>query len=189
MSTTTQHEITDLLERAGAAARGSRHDCPKCGGRRTVTNSSEAFYCHRCQWKGNIITLARDVGLETQLTPEEYRLLRQRMEHAKQAAEALRARVQPRRFELYDELRTLAQIEKGAHTAGADRPEVWDSLDLVYKRRSLIVAELTFLEAAIGPRVERFLDATPEHQRVVCEAILENGGIVDRDGKFIEVTA
>jgi len=32
------------------------------------------------------------------------------------------------------------------------------------------------------------LDMTPEQQSAICEAILEHGGMVDREGKFIEVS-
>jgi len=35
--------------------------------------------------------------------------------------------------------------------------------------------------------MKREMEATPGQPRTGCEAIIEHGGLVDRDGKFLEV--
>lgn len=59
-------DTRSLLERAGFRIRGAaRADCIHCEGhsRGTVAFTAEVAYCHRCKWRANIVTLARDVGL------------------------------------------------------------------------------------------------------------------------------
>ena len=102
---TSQYDLRALLELGGARPRASRHDCPRCGGRRTLTHTDEVFYCHRCQWKGNTATLACELGLARRLSLAEARELRHKHEQADTAARALYERVKARRFRLLDELR------------------------------------------------------------------------------------
>lgn len=55
-----------LLERAGFPLRGAtRADCIHCRGcsRGTVSFTGELAYCHRCKWRANTATLARELGL------------------------------------------------------------------------------------------------------------------------------
>src|SRR5581483_3464656 len=72
--------LTDLLIQAGARLRSAkRADCPRCGGKRTISFTDETFFCHHadCGWSGNVITLARELGTELpRLADEE--LFRQR---------------------------------------------------------------------------------------------------------------
>jgi len=164
LSAATQYDIGDLLEQAGARPRGNRHDCPKCGGYRTVTHSDEAFYCHRCNWKGNTITLAKGLGLYRRLPLAEYRELRRKRERAHETAVWLYERVRARRLELSELLRELGRLELLAHEDGwmelAFDEEVsesaWQSLETVYHNRPGIEAELDFLETASAPELMRF---------------------------------
>ena len=159
MMTATDYSIPELLEQAGARPRGNRHDCPKCGGFRTVTHSAEAFFCHKCQWKGNAVSLAKELGVYQRLSPAEYRELRQNRERADHAARALYERVKARRFELLEELRGLGRLEVEAHTAGADHPATWGALALVYRNKPGILAELAFLENSPARALVRFFSS------------------------------
>jgi len=182
-----QYDIRTLLEQAGARPRGNRHDCPKCGGLRTITRTDECFYCHKCGWKGNAVTLGKELGMYRRLPSAEYLELRQRSEQAERSAADLYERVKTRRFELYDELHSLNRVEVGAH-ARPDHPAVWDAFALVYRQRPAILAELTFLENAHARAITRFLAATPEEQQALIDRVLEHGGLCDSKGKFVELT-
>jgi len=135
MGAIVQYDLRGLLEQAGARPRGNRHDCPKCGGFRTVTHSAEAFFCYKCQWKGNTVSLAKELGVYQRLSPAEHREVCQERERADRAARVLYERVKARRFELLDEFHGLNRLELLAHDAGPDNPTVWNALDLVYRNR------------------------------------------------------
>jgi putative DNA primase/helicase len=90
MSTVVQYEIGALLEMVGARPRGNRHDCPKGRGLRTATHSAEAFYCHKCGWKGNAVTLEKGLGIYRHLTSAEYKEIRCRHEPSNREGEAKR---------------------------------------------------------------------------------------------------
>ena len=167
--------------------RGNRHDCPKCGGLRTVTHSDEAFYCHKCQWKGNTVSLAKELGLYQRLSTAECREVHQRRERASRAARELYEGVKARRFELLDDLHSLNRLELQAHQAGVDDPATWGALALVYAERPGILAGLAFLENSPADKLLQFLSATPEQGQAVGEAILLQGGMSDYAGKFVEV--
>jgi hypothetical protein len=156
------YDLPVLLEAAGAHPRGNRHDCSKCGGFRTVTNTEDCFYCHKCQWKGNSILLARELGLTTQLTPAQYRDLQQNRERAQEAARRLYVAVHSRRLELLEELYALNRIEAQAHEAGPDHPATWGALAVVYQRRPTALAELQILENGGTAELFRFVSASPE---------------------------
>ena len=58
--------MNQLLERAGFVIRGAtRADCIHCQGqsRGTIAFTSEVAFCHRCKWRANVVTLAREAGL------------------------------------------------------------------------------------------------------------------------------
>lgn len=66
MTSTAAFVMPELLERAGFRLRGkTRADCIHCAGHAiaTVAFTSELAYCHRCAWKSNTTTLARELGL------------------------------------------------------------------------------------------------------------------------------
>ncbi len=55
-----------LLETAGFRVRGAtRADCIHCAGhsKGTIAFTGEVAFCHRCKWRANTITLARELGL------------------------------------------------------------------------------------------------------------------------------
>jgi ribosomal protein L37AE/L43A len=146
VNTANQHDISELLTLAGARPRGNRHDCPKCGGVRTVTHTAECFYCHHCQWKGNAVTLQKELGIYRRLPSEEYREIRRKRERASEAALRLYAVAHQRELSLQHDLRSLGRMEQAAHDAGLDKAETWDTLAEVYAQRPAIEAELDVLE-------------------------------------------
>src|SRR6516225_907177 len=108
-ATATQYDLPALLEMSGAPAAGPRrHNCPKCGGRRTLAHTDEVFYCHKCQWRGNAVTLAKELGLYRRLPSAAWRELRQNRERADSAARDLYERIKTQRFELLGELHSLS---------------------------------------------------------------------------------
>ena len=186
MSATAQYEISGLLEQAGANPRGNRHDCPKCGGYRTVTHTAECFYCHKCQWKGNGVSLAKELGLHERLPRAEYVRQRKVRERAKSEARNFLAACRAARLRACDDLRELARLELLAHEAGPDHPSTWDALEMVYRQRPVLTAEaVLFSEGAIADR-RKYLEADAEERQRTVSEILLNGGTRDDAGKFIE---
>ncbi|MGH9403916.1 MAG: hypothetical protein ACRD2P_17680 [Terriglobia bacterium] len=147
MGALVQADIGALLEQAGAHPRGNRHDCPKCGGLRTVTHSEEVFFCHKCQWKGNVVGLEKELGIYRRIPSAQYREFCRKRERAHEAAARLYVEVHSRRMELLDDLHSLARLEALAHDAGPTEA-AWDSLALVYSERPVIEAELDAIESA-----------------------------------------
>lgn len=147
MSTVTQYEVGALLEEAGARPRGNQHDCPKCGGLRTITHTAECFYCHKCQWDGNSVTLQKELGIYQRIPSAEYRELCRRRERGHEAALRLCAQAHARQLELRDDLRILGRLEQRAHEMGADDPNTWEILSTVYERRPAIERDLDVLES------------------------------------------
>ncbi len=185
--TEPRYDLLALLEQAGAHPRGRRFDCPKCGGLRTISQTQEVFFCHKCEWKGNTVTLAKELGLYQRLPwPEYIRQLEER-ERAARAAKHLYKQVKARRVELLDELHGLNGLESLAHKEGPENPATWDALAQAYTERPGILAELTFLETSPADKVLQFLKATTERRQAVREAILVHGGMYDHAGKFVEV--
>jgi hypothetical protein len=182
-----QYDLPALLEMRGARSRGKRHDCPRCGGRGTLTHAEEVFYCHRCQWRGNAVTLARELGLARRLSPAEYRELRQNRERADRAARALYGRIKARRFELLDRLHMLNDLEARAHRLGPDNPETWDALAGVYAERPGVLAELGILENCPAANLLRFLSAGSEERQRAIDGLIARGGLCDAAGRFMDV--
>lgn len=188
MSTAIQFDIAELLEQAGARPRGNRHDCPKCAGLRTVTHSADAFFCHRCQWKGNAVSLAKELGVYQRLSPAEYRELHQRHEQTNRAARVLYERVKARRSELSGLLHTVNGREAAAHILGPDNPAAWDALSTVYGERPAVLAELAILENCRAADLIRFLSDRQDARERLIEGLLARGGLWNSQGKFVEVS-
>ncbi|MGH9357710.1 MAG: hypothetical protein ACRD1O_00875 [Terriglobia bacterium] len=157
MSTATQFEMVELLEQAGARPRGNRHDCPKCGGFRTVTHTDETFFCHKCGWRGNAATLAKELGVYKPLPRDEYLRQKRERERAHNSVVRLYQAVRARRMELLDSLHELARLEALVHDAGMDDETAWDSLATVYRERPEIEGELDYLESASAKELSQFL--------------------------------
>ena len=148
MMTVIQPGVEELLEQAGARPRGNRHDCPKCRGLRTVTHTAEAFFCHKCQWTGNVTTLEKELGIYRRLPSAEYREQLRKRDRAHEAARRLSAAAHRRQLELRARLRELGQSELVAHDAGPDDPRTWEILSQVYAERPVIEHDLDDLESA-----------------------------------------
>jgi ribosomal protein L37AE/L43A len=146
MSVACEYQIEELLELARAHPRGRRHDCPKCGALRTITHTDDAFFCHKCGWKGNAVSLAKELGLYRRLPSAEYRELRRKQERAHEAALRLYQATHERQLELQDELRDLGLTELSAHKCGPIE-EAWDVLADVYSRQPAVERELDLLES------------------------------------------
>ena len=187
MGALVQADIGALLEQAGAQPRGNRHDCPKCGGLRTVTHTQELFHCHKCQWSGNTVTLAKELGLYKRLPRPEYRELQERRQKAHEAAEQLCHAVKVRRIELLDSLYALDRIQTGARRAGPNHPEVWNALALVYGKRPSLLAELTLIESGSAAELLCLLSCDAETRQAALERVLSRGGLSASDGRFVEV--
>jgi hypothetical protein len=132
--------------------------------------------------------LAKELGIYRRLSSAEYQKLRQRRERAHEAAERLYAAVRVRRFELYDELRSLSPIETVAHLAGLEHPAAWDALETAYRNRPALLAELSILENCGAPDLVRFLSADNATRGRVIASVIERGGLYDCGGKFFEAT-
>ena len=189
------HTVPDLLVKAGATLRGrNRADCPKCGKRRTVSYATEVFNCHHtgCNFQGNAITLARELGLLKRLSAKEAQALRVEREQARTAAQRATERVKERRLKACQIHQDLLDIKYGAmdRLENNRQDEIgWACLAYAYKEIPLIRAELTLLEEA--PPLERlaFLDANDAAQAQAIDDVILAGGVPCPDGKLVEVQA
>ena len=189
----THYELPDLLVRAGATLRGrNRADCPRCGKRRTVSYATEVFHCHHtgCNFRGNTITLARELGLLKRLSAKEAQELRVEREQALTVALWTTQCVRERRQELYQFHRDLLGIYHGSvmRLSKNRQDEIgWSCLAYFYKQIPAVRAELNLLEEAPPLERIRYLDANEGKQRGMVCAVIEAGGVEDADGRFIEV--
>lgn len=181
-----QFDLPVLLEKSGARPRGNRHDCPKCGSHRTVTHSDEAFFCHKCQWKGNTVTLARELGIFQHLSPAQYRELQRSREQADCAARSLYEQVRVLRFELMEQLRDLGRVQYGAHTK-PNHPLAWDALSMGYGEPPALQAQLTILENCGASDLLRFLTTDNATRQWAINRVIEHGGLYDHANRFVEV--
>lgn len=188
MTPVIPYALERLLEMSGAKLRGrNRADCPKCLGFRTISFAGEVFHCFKCGWKGNAITLARELGLLQRIPRSEYRRREGERKRAHAAAERLYQRVKTRRFELLDELHAVKQRELRAHEAGPENENTWDELGVVYTQRGMILAELAILESSGAADLIRFLAADAGTQRQAVAQVISLGGVHDSSGRFVEV--
>lgn len=186
-------DLPDLLTRAGARLTSrNRADCPRCQGKRTLSYTSEVFYCHHvgCDFKGNAITLTRTLGLHVRHSPAEAAAFRQRREEAKRQAAIAYRRVQHRRHELYEAHRELIGTLYGAHSRLRSNPQdeiAWSALQLVYDQLPLVRAELLLLEdAPIGERLA-FLQASQMERGEYLRPVIERSGLLAHDDRFVEL--
>lgn len=150
--TAVEIPLPELLERAGATLRArNRADCPKCKGRRTVSFNAEVFCCHHvgCDFKGNCVTLGKELGLLRRLSPGEYERKRREREGAEQLARLIVAKRRERRGELEARHRQLLGIKLGAlerleHDRNCDL--AWAALQIAYFELPLVQEALDGLE-------------------------------------------
>jgi len=128
--------MLSLLERAGFRLRGRRAQCIHCEGRScwTVSFTPEVAFCHRCGWKANVITLARELGLLTG-NPELLREARERRRQ-REETEEFRRFANDRLERISLQYRSLARAARHAEDclrAGEQDPYVselaWDALE------------------------------------------------------------
>ena len=189
----THYELPDLLVRAGATLRGNnRADCPRCRKRRTISHTEEVFNCHEatCDFKGNAVTLARELGLLNPLPPREAEELRRTRERARRAAEEVSYRLRERRLTLQEEHRQLLNIYYGGQERlKRDRDPKIGQILATYAKKQLrrVHAELAIVEGSPIPQRLRYLNANEGRQKGMVCAVIGAAGLEDADGKFIEV--
>jgi ribosomal protein L37AE/L43A len=165
-----------LLEQAGARPRGKRHDCPKCGGIRTLTHTEEVFFCQRCQWKGNTITLAKELGLYQRLPRPEYVRQRRARERARLAAEWLAQRVKERRLALDQAHRDYLDAIRSGHEAGPGSELGWEGMATAHETLREVRAELLALEDADAAGAFEILRHGPEAEPLLLAAMTRDDG-------------
>ena len=189
----TKYDVPELLTRAGVTLRGPRRaDCPECHRKRTVSYTEELYFCHHvgCYFRGNSITLAKQLGLLHPLSPREAEELRRTRERAQQAAEEVAFRLRERRMVLQAEHREMLDIYYGGEARlkrGRD-PKIGQTL-LSYAKKNLrrVRAEFAIVEDAPMPRRLEFLNANEGRQRGMISEVIAGGGLSAADGMFIEV--
>jgi len=191
-----EDDMADLLAGAGCTVRGrNRADCPRCGGKRTVSYTAEVFCCHHaagadCDFRGNAFTLARELGLARQLSRAEARALGRERERAEAVAKAFTARCQAARFGLGALHIELLNLQDDAHErlkAKRDDEMAWEKLAYIYTELPRIRAELALLgDGTVGDRVV-WLEADDGKRREMAGRILQVGGVPTYDGKWAEV--
>jgi len=194
-ATPVQPDITELLERTGAVSpRGGRGKwtCPECKRPSlSVSTDKGLFHCFHagCDFQGSVSTLRNRLGLRREWLPRGvYLRLRREHERADYAAQWLYATIRARRIALQDDLDCLARIEVGAQADGPDRAEVWNALELVYRQRPSLLAELMILENCCVQDLVRFLTANENTRETTIDRVIAQGGLYDFRGRFVEVT-
>ena len=195
MNAAVNYPLSELLTRAGCTLRGrNRGDCPRCGGRRTVSYTEEVFCCHHagCDFRGNTFQLARQLGLARRLPPAEARELRDRRERARTLAEECARKLRARRQELYQAHRELLSIRTEVHEGWcceSANEAAWDALARVYTELPRVRAELLILETALVRDRLRFLNESAEVRCEVVDRVIAAGGLTDARGKFADSRA
>jgi len=190
--TAIQPGIAELLEASGAKPRGNRHDCAKCSGYRTVTHSAEAFLCHRCGWRGNTVTLAKELGIYQRVPKAEYIRQRNERQRAETLARQFLAACRDHRLAFNALYCLMQQATDEAHEKLKSNPEdeaAWDCLAWAYQNeREVLAVCLLLSEGAIADR-RRWLEGSPEERENIISKILLAGGLADGAGRFVEVNA
>jgi len=190
--TATEFELAELLERAGARIVSERRaDCPRCGGRRTVSYNADVFNCHHagCGFRGSVTTLARDLGLAKRLSAAQRRTVARVRAQAREATAWLSGELRARRFELYDAHQALLSIVFGASARlRRDMSDeiAWAGLAYAYPRLDPVRAELAVLESAPIPDRLILLKRSDSHQKEIIRRAIERGGVKDDNGHFVE---
>lgn len=159
--------MRSLLDRAGFTLRGAtRADCVRCKGRSraTVSFTDEVAFCHRCKWRANTVTLARELGL-LRGAMEAFSAFREearRREHS---------RVEIKHFEIWRETR-IREVSDHYHSLSKaairacevlpkfDCDEAWDALARFYHAEAQLSAAFDWLMfTKVGVWLEE--DSTP----------------------------
>jgi ribosomal protein L37AE/L43A len=187
--------LVALLERAGATLRSrNRADCPRCGGKRTISHTDEVFYCHHagCESAGTAFTLAKELGLAPERSADKRRQSAQLRRRAQEKAGLVCQRVKTRRWKLYDTHQNLLTIWTNAREALRENPEnstARAGLAFAQSKLDEVRAGLLLLENGPFPDVLAFLNAPPAEQKGRLRAIMQTSGLLSRHGKFLECDA
>ena len=191
--TAVDFNLADLLRQAGAQIRGrNRADCPRCGGRQTVSLTEELFCCHHagCNFKGNTFTLARELGLAPKLSSGEARALLLERERAEAAAQVFLARVRGARFgldALHIELLNLQDEASERLKANPNDETAWEALAYVYSVLPRVRAELTLLSEGRFEDRQAWFEAGEDRGQEMADRILRVGGVPTFDDKWAAV--
>ncbi len=191
--TAVQYDLADLLQRAHAKIRGrNRADCPRCGGRQTVSFTEELFCCHHagCDFKGNRFTLARDLGLAQRPSRAEARALHLERERAEAAAQAFLVLVRRARFGLDGLHIELLNLRDEAHErleVNHDDEVAWEALAYTYSELPRIRAEPALLGEGRFEDRQAWLEAGEERRHEMTDRILRVDGVPAFDGKWVDV--
>ncbi len=197
MSTAIEYELTDLLRRRGAVppryGRG-KWTCPRCHRTTLSVNESSGLYnCFHagCDFRGNALTLARELGLARRLSPTEARALRLEKDQAERAASAFMVQVRAARFGLAAVHIELLNLRDQAHErlkTNHDDEAAWRDLAYIYNELPPVKAALLLLsEGRIGDRKAWLDEANEKTRHEIIDLILRAGGVPTFDGKFVEI--
>ena len=141
-----------LLQESGFATRGRRADCLHCAGssRFTVSFTDDLAFCHRCHWKANAFTLARQLGLLTTncraaAAFQAEQLTRRRFRGEIEAFEKWLSRTY---WYVANEYRQLGQAAERAKSVLAGNPSdeaAWAALANFYHPEAMLTASLDYL--------------------------------------------
>lgn len=164
----TALDMRVLLEQAGFRLRGERRaDCAHCQGasQGTVSFTDEVAFCHRCQWRANRLTLARDLGVlranRRDLSELQYQARHwARLDNEIKRFESWR---QAHIREVSDSFLTLSRLAARASevlTTFRDCEPAWDALARFYHSEMRLSATFDWLTfAKAGAWLE--VDSTP----------------------------
>lgn len=198
LQSVTHSGLSELLTRGGAAPplHGRKWDCPACGGIAclSVDEARGLFNCFHdgCDFKGNVITLRKRLGLASpKLSSAEHRRQQERERRLDERVSRILEAKHERRDAVLDTLARLYRLELSAHIAGPDSSQAWDALATVYRERLRLTAELLILDNAKGPDLERFLGLSRQSVEGDKDAAIDNvimfGGLYDKQGRFVEL--
>lgn len=190
------YTLQELLGRTGAqpGRYAKKWNCPRCGrpGHLSVQLAKGFFKCWTpgCDFQGNAGTLGRQLGLLQKLPPHEAKELRARRENGKAWGRTAYEAVRARRFELYEEHRSLLRIVAGA--SGRLKENIcdevaWAGIAFAYRQLDAARAELLLLEAGPVAEIAAFMGLANDERQSRIMAIIRGGGLLSRNGKFIEL--
>jgi hypothetical protein len=189
-------DLRELLEVAGATPpRNGRGKwcCPRCRSRAclSVDLARGLFHCFHdgCDFSGNALQLARQLGLTRRLSRQEFFQLRQHHERTDKMAQRLYALWKPRWFDLLDWLHQLNELIIAAQQLGPTNAVAWDALETVYSQRRAIITELMILESAPPSLLIEFLIGDTKLRHSIVDCVIFNGGLYDGEGRFVELTS
>jgi hypothetical protein len=117
-----------------------------------VSFTHEVAYCHRCQWSGNRITLATELGLLSDPGSRQALLReRERRERLEAPVRAFEKWRDERLWLAIDQHRHLSRqaiLAEGVLTNFPDSESAWDALAEFYRREATLVAEIDRLSCA-----------------------------------------